>query len=123
MSGDRVRGHDLQLVREQVEQQPVLPDPFRVAPVAAKDADTLEPHRFIRADRRLVREGRVDRQPVVPALVDQPPSECPHGVAAEALAVQHRREEEVDVGVLELVFARLGELRQSDDLAVVLDRE
>jgi hypothetical protein len=79
---------ELDLIRQQVEQQPVLPDPFRVAPVAAKDTHPLEPDRFVRADRRLVREGGVDRQPVVPALVDEPAGECPHGVAAEAAAVQ-----------------------------------
>jgi hypothetical protein len=114
---------ELDLVRQQVEQQAVLPDALRVAPVAAKDPNPLEPDRFVRADRRLVRDGGVDRQPVVPALIDQPAGKCPHGVAAEAAAVQRRREEEVDVRVLELVLARLGELRQSDDLAVVLDRE
>ena len=131
MAGDRAPGHDgrpgprtrLQLVGQQVEQQPVLPDALGIAPVAAEDTDPLEPDRLVGADRRLVRECGIDRQPMMVALVDQPTGERPHGVAAEAAAVQRRGQEEVDVGVLELVLARLGELRQPDHLALVLDRE
>jgi 23S rRNA (cytidine1920-2'-O)/16S rRNA (cytidine1409-2'-O)-methyltransferase len=57
------------------------------------------------------------------AHVDQPTRECSHGVATEALSVDGRREEEVDVRVFELVLAWLGKLSQSDYLALVLDRE
>jgi 23S rRNA (cytidine1920-2'-O)/16S rRNA (cytidine1409-2'-O)-methyltransferase len=57
------------------------------------------------------------------ALVDQPAGERAQGVAAETAAVQRRGQEEVDVGVLELVLARLGELGQADHFALVLDRE
>jgi 23S rRNA (cytidine1920-2'-O)/16S rRNA (cytidine1409-2'-O)-methyltransferase len=57
------------------------------------------------------------------ALVDQPAREGPHRVAAEAAAVERRGQEKVDAGVLELVFARLGELHQADHFALVLDRE
>jgi 23S rRNA (cytidine1920-2'-O)/16S rRNA (cytidine1409-2'-O)-methyltransferase len=60
---------------------------------------------------------------VVAALVDQPAGERPHGVTAETAAVQGRGQEEVDVRVLELVLARLGELREADHFALVLDRE
>jgi 23S rRNA (cytidine1920-2'-O)/16S rRNA (cytidine1409-2'-O)-methyltransferase len=57
------------------------------------------------------------------SLVDQPVREGAHRVAAKPSAVQRRGQEEVDVRVLELVLARLGELRQADHLALVLDRE
>jgi 23S rRNA (cytidine1920-2'-O)/16S rRNA (cytidine1409-2'-O)-methyltransferase len=112
-----------QLLRQEIHQQPVLPDALGVAPVTAHDTHLLEPDRLVGADRRLVREGGVDRQPVVVPLVDQPARERAHGVAAEPLAVQGRGQEEVDVRVLELVLARLGELRQANHLALVLDRE
>jgi 23S rRNA (cytidine1920-2'-O)/16S rRNA (cytidine1409-2'-O)-methyltransferase len=57
------------------------------------------------------------------ALVEQPAGERPHRVAAEPTAVERRGQEEVDVGVLELVLPRLGELRKPDHFALVLDRE
>jgi 23S rRNA (cytidine1920-2'-O)/16S rRNA (cytidine1409-2'-O)-methyltransferase len=60
---------------------------------------------------------------MVAALVDQPARERAHGIAAEPAAVQGRGQEEVDVGVLELVLARLGELRQPDHVTLVLDRK
>src|SRR6266487_7108980 len=62
----------LELVSEQIEQQPVLPDALGVTPVTAHDTRPLEPDRLVGADRRLVRKGGVDRQPVVVPLVDQP---------------------------------------------------
>jgi hypothetical protein len=62
----------LELVSEQIEQQSVLPDALGVTPVTAHDTHPLEPDRLVGTDRRLVREGGVDRQPVVVPLVDQP---------------------------------------------------
>ncbi len=123
MTGDRVRGPVSQLVREQIEQQPVLPDAVGIAPVSAEDPDPLESDRLVGANRGLVCQRGVDRQPVVTALADQPARERAHGVAAETATVEGRREEQVDVRVLVLVLARFGKLRQADDFALVLDRE
>src|SRR5207244_821651 len=89
----------------------------------ADEAAERAPARLVAADRRPAGQCGSDRQPRMVALVDQPTGERPHGVAAEAAAVQRRGQEEVDVGVLELVLARLGELCQPDHLALVLDRE
>ena len=123
MTGDRVRGPVSQLVREQIEQQPVLPDAVGIAPVSAEDPDPLESDRLVGANRGLVCQRGVDRQPVVTALADQPARERAHGVAAETATVEGRREEQVDVRVLVLVLARFGKLRQADDFPLVLDRE
>src|SRR5436305_6620430 len=123
MAGDRVRGPVSQLVREQIEQQPVLPDAVGIAPVSAEDPDPLESDRLVGANRGLVCQRGVDRQPMVTALADQPARERAHGVAAETATVEGRREEQVDVRVPVLVLARFGKLRQADDFPLVLDRE
>src|SRR6266513_2195169 len=116
-------GPDSELVREQIEQQPVLPDADGIAPVSAEDPDPLESDRLVGANRRLVCQRGVDRQPVVTALADQPARERAHSVAAETATMKGRREEEVDVRVPVLVLARFGKLRQADDFTLVLDRE
>jgi hypothetical protein len=89
----------LQLLREQVEEQPVLPDAVRVAPVAAQHSDALEANRLVTADRLLVRRRGVDHDPVVAALIDEPARQRSDRVAAEAATVQTRIEKEVDPGV------------------------
>ena len=55
--------------REQVEQEAVAPDAFRVEPVLAHDPDPLEADLLVAADRALVVGGGVDREPVVAAVV------------------------------------------------------
>jgi len=95
----RLSRRRLQLLREQVEEQPVLPDAVLVAPVAAQHADALEANRLVAADRLLVRRRGVDHDPVVAALIDEPARQRSDRVTAEAAAVQTRIEKEVDPGV------------------------
>ena len=95
----RLSRRRLQLLREQVEEQPVLPDAVLVAPVAAQHTDALEANRLVAADRLLVRRRGVDHDPVVAALIDEPARQRSDRVTAEAAAVQTRIEKEVDPGV------------------------
>src|SRR5437764_1181745 len=83
MTGDRVRGPVSQLVREQIEQQPVLPDAVGIAPVSAEDPDPLESDRLVGANRGLVCQRGVDRQPMVTALAGRVPGHAKPGEQVE----------------------------------------
>ena len=52
---------------------------------------------YVRIARALSRR-RVDRQPVVAADLDEVARERPHGVRAQAAALEPRRHEDVDAG-------------------------
>jgi hypothetical protein len=115
----------LELAREQIHEQTAAPGPVRRTPVLAHDADGAEADLLVGADRTRVVGGRVDREPVVAALLDQVPRERPYRVGSEALSLMAVREEEVDPGVAEVRLVLLHELDEPHDLdlALGLDRE
>ena len=81
-----------------------------------------EPHRRVAADRRLVGERRIDRQPMVAAGLE----EVAHGVhrlAAEPPPLPRPAEEDVDGGAAVHGVGDLVVLDQSRDGSANLDRE
>jgi hypothetical protein len=94
-----VRSGLAQLVREQVHQQPVMPRPVEIALVATHDPDRPEPDRGVGPDGALVGGGRVDRQAMVAAGLDQPSGDRPDRIGPEAAILRRPREDDVDPGV------------------------
>ena len=99
--------------------------PLAVCPalVAAHDPDALEPEPLVASDRPLVGDGRVDRDPVVAASLEEPAGQRADGVGSEALAVSRSRQEEVDVRVPIVGLELLADLREPDQSALELDCE
>ncbi len=100
-----------------------MPRAVGAAFVLAHDADGAESDLPIGADRPLVGGRRVDRQAVMPALLEQVAGDRPDRVRAEALSLRDGGQEEVDgrasiVGVGDLV-----ELDAPDDGPGALDDE
>ena len=73
--GDVRRGLLDQLPSEQIHQQPVVPRAVRSLFVRAQHADRSEPDLLVGADRGRVVGRRIDREPMVTALLDQVPGE------------------------------------------------
>jgi hypothetical protein len=71
----------------------------------------------------LVRGRGVDREPVVPAFLEQVPRDEPDRLRAETSALSGRRQEEVDVRVAVVRRRLLVEGDRADQLAVGLDRQ
>src|SRR5258708_12031995 len=67
--------------------------------VLAHDADRAEAHLAIAADCLVVGGRRVDRDPVMTALVEQVPGQQPNSLAACALALETAAELNVDPSV------------------------
>jgi hypothetical protein len=67
--------------------------------VLAQHAYCLETNLVIAADRLLVGGRRVDADPVMAALVEQPPGEQADRLHASALALVTAAQEDVDPGV------------------------
>src|SRR3954469_9346170 len=104
-----------QLAVQQVHQQPVMPRTVGTALVAAHDPDRPEADALVAADRDRVVGGRVDRDPVVAALVEQPPRHRPDRVGPQALPVPLRMKREVDAAVAVHRVGLLPRLRETDD--------
>jgi hypothetical protein len=66
---------------------------------------------------------RVDRDPVMAAVLDQVPHEQLDRLRAEAAPVQCRIDEDVDAGVSVLRVRLLAVLHEAGDLAADLDRQ
>lgn len=86
------------------------------------DADASEPHPFVAADGGGVVEGRIDGDPVVPAIVGEVVDQGLDRVRPDPLPMLRRVDEEVDRGVPVVGVRLLGEVDQSDDAAVDDDR-
>src|SRR5688572_7544663 len=69
-----------QLAREHVHEQPVVERPVLPALVLPHDTHGLEPDLLVGADRPHVVGGRIDRQPVVPADLEQVSRDGSNGV-------------------------------------------
>ena len=89
----------------------------------AHHADRLEADVLVGADRSDVRERGVDRDPMVPALVDQLADHLPHRLGTDASPVQRGIDEQVDLRVPVLGLGLLPVLDQPCDDAVDDDRE
>src|SRR3954453_3223456 len=76
-----------QLAAQQLHEQAVVPAAVRPALVLAHDPDAPEPGALVAADRHRVVRRRIDGEPVVAALVQQPARDRPDRVGAEAAAV------------------------------------
>ena len=100
-----------------------MPVAARQALVLAHDADGLEADLLVGADGGGVVGRRVDRQPVVAALVDEVVRHRPDGVGAQPLPLHLLRQEEVDARTPVHRILLLVVLDQADHLAVELDRE
>jgi hypothetical protein len=100
-----------------------VPGSVRSPLVEAHDADRLEADLLVGADRVLVVDCRVDRDPVVAALVEEVACDEPDHLWAEAVSLRARRQEEVDAGVPVVLARLLGIRDRADQLAVGLDRE
>src|SRR4051794_7144992 len=111
-----------QLALQHVHQQAVMPRTVGPALVAAHDPDRAEADALVAADRGGVVSRRVDRVPVVTALLEQPPRDGADGVRAEAPAVVRRVQREVDSAVAVHRVGLLPALRQADDLVADADR-
>jgi hypothetical protein len=71
-----------ELFLEQVHQQPVVPDTVGAALVLAHDPDPAEAHLLVGADRRRVVGRRIDREPMVAALLKEVAGEDPDRLRA-----------------------------------------
>ena len=89
-----------QLVGEEVHEQAVVPRAVGAALVAAQHADLTEAELAVGADRPLVVDGRVDREAVVVALVDQPAGGEPQRRRTDPAALVVGKQRDVDVRVL-----------------------
>src|SRR5204863_4592840 len=78
---------------------------------------------LVAADRRGIVGGRIDREPVMSALLDQIPSHRPDGVGPDPLVVTLGREEEVDAGAPVLGSGLLRRADRADHLTLHVDRE
>jgi catechol 2,3-dioxygenase-like lactoylglutathione lyase family enzyme len=85
-----------QLVAEQVHQQAVVEGAVGSALVLAHDPDGSEAHLGVTADGRLVGGRRVDRDPVVAALLEQEPGQQPDRLGPGAPALEAAAEVDVD---------------------------
>ena len=110
-------------LREHLHQEPVVERPVGSLLVGAHDPDPTEADLLVGADRGRVVGRRVDREPVVTALLDQVPREDPHRLAPQSLAVPRRRQVQVDAGAAVHRIIHLAELHGADHLAVGLDHE
>src|SRR5436190_16138577 len=98
----------LLLLDDELHEQTVVPAfAFGIPLVPAHHSDWLEAGLFVGADRGHVVGSRVDRDPVVAALLDQLSGDSAYRLLAEAATVQRRAEEEVDASVLVRGFVLL----------------
>src|SRR4051794_15905086 len=102
----------IELVGEQIHQQAVVPGPVEVALVLAHDADRPKADACVGPDRPLVVRRGVDRQTVVAAFPDQPPSNGPNRIRAKPAALRGLDQNDVDAGV---AVASIGFLVRLDD--------
>jgi conjugative relaxase-like TrwC/TraI family protein len=94
---DLARRHGPGLVRQQVHQQAVVPSAaVGIALVLAHHADRPEADLLVCPDRGGVVGGGVDRDAVMPTLVDQVVNDASDRLASQPAAVQHRIEEDID---------------------------
>jgi len=71
-----------QFVAEQIHQQPVMEAAIAAAFVLAHDPDGPEAHLGIAADRLMIGGCRIDRDPVMAALLEQEPGQQPDRLCA-----------------------------------------
>jgi methylmalonyl-CoA/ethylmalonyl-CoA epimerase len=86
--GDLPGLFQFQLAAEQVHQQAVVEGAVGAALVLAHDPDGAEAHLGVAADGRLVGGRRVDRDPVVAALLEQEPGQQPDRLGPGAPALE-----------------------------------
>src|SRR4051794_25345965 len=118
----RARCDSAQLALQHVHQQAVMPRTVGAALVAAHDPDGAEADALVAADRDGVVGRRVDRDPVVTAVLEQPSRDRSDRVGAEALAVPAGVQREVDAAVAVPRLGLLPALREADDLLSDPDR-
>src|SRR4051794_26930942 len=88
-----------QFAGQHLHQKAVVPGAVRAALVLAHHADRAEPDALVAADRDRVVDGRIDRDPVVAALLEQPPRDGAHRLGPEPATVALRVQRDVDAGV------------------------
>src|SRR3954451_20113327 len=79
-----------QLALQQIHQQAVMPRTVGAALVLAHDADRTEPDALVAADRDGVVRGRIDRDPVMAAVVEEPSCDGPNRLGSKASPVSVR---------------------------------
>src|SRR6266581_646755 len=112
-----------QFSTEQVHEQAIVEMAVAAALVLAHDADRAEAHRGVAADGLSVGGRRVNRDPVMTALVEQEPGEQPDSLAARALALETAAEVDVDPGMPVHRVVLLVVLDAPGDLAVDLQHQ
>src|SRR6266536_1670428 len=112
-----------QFATEQVHEQAIVEMAVAAALVLAHDADRAEAHRGVAADGLSVGGRRVNRDPVMTALVEQEPGEQPDSLAARALALETAAEVDVDPGMPVHRVVLLVVLYAPGDLAVDLHHQ
>src|SRR4051794_7416844 len=93
-----------------------MPRTVGAALVAAHHPDRPEADALVAADRDRVVGGRIDRDPVMAALVEQPPRDRPDRLGPESPAVPRGVQREVDAAVAVHRVGLLPRLREADDL-------
>src|SRR5207245_2108231 len=86
----------VELGGEQIHQQSVVPGAVGAALVAAHQADRTEADALVRADRLCVRRGRVDRDSVVAALLEELAGGEAERLAAQTPSLGGRRQCDVE---------------------------
>src|SRR5215207_11696480 len=100
-----------------------MPLAVGVALVTAQDPDGSEAEPRVRPDRPLVGGGGIDREAMVPALLDQVPDGEPQRLGAEALALVRSGDRDVERRVAGHPERLLAEQQQPGELPADLDRE
>src|SRR5439155_25478416 len=113
----------LELTRQQIHQQTVVPGAVGPALVLAPHADPPEADPLIRPDRSLVGENWIDRQAVMTALAEEMAREHANRLAAVALILVRLGEEDVDARVAVVGIELLGAHDDTGEAAVDVDRE
>ena len=91
--------------------------------MAAQHPDRPEADRGVAADRALVPDGGIDREPVVTAFVDEVIDHDAQRLASQAPVVEVGSDRDVEAGVAVLRLVFLAHLDEPDHVAVELDRE
>src|SRR3989440_1368409 len=111
------------LLAQQVNEQVVVPAAVRPALVAAHHADGPKADRFIRANGARVGARGIDRDAVMPALLEQPPCGQPERRAPHAAALVIGSQEDVEAGVAAVGVILLVVAKPAREAAADLDRE
>src|SRR4051812_47164670 len=114
-------GH--QLGAQEVHQQPVVEGAVGSPLVLAHDPDRPEPDPLVAADGPHVGHCRVDREPVVAAVVEQEAGQERDRLGTDSPALMPAADEDVDIGVFVLRLVLLVVLDAAGHLTVDVEDE